>query len=194
MNPLTKAVLLELSEIYPASIHYGELLDKAKARVESEGVEHAAMIDQGISSLPSDLLLAYGINLVELRGSCDRFITAIEERPFVSALARRQVALGMSQVTTLSHKLSSLDSFAARLLSLLDGTRDRFQLVEDLLGLVVNGELDVRSPDGERLSDQGEIEERLACGVDVVLSDLRRGGLLERRAADRGSRGGRLRV
>ena len=56
------------------------------------------------------------------------------ERPRASELARQELALGDETVTNLDHETIGLDERMRRLLTLLDGTRDREMLTRELGG------------------------------------------------------------
>src|SRR5262249_26325014 len=61
------------------------------------------------------------------------YTTAISERPMASRLVRAQVARD-AMVTNLAHRsVHVADEMGRRLLSLLDGTRDRETLLDELM-------------------------------------------------------------
>ena len=70
--------------------------------------------------------------MVELRTVAPCFVTQAGDRPIASPLARVQAAEGESRLVTLRHDWTTLDHAGlARLLMLLDGTRDRASLAEE---------------------------------------------------------------
>jgi hypothetical protein len=105
-----KRALVRLGEVWPDAVAVAELGD---------GVEEP-------------LLRAYAANLVQLHVWAPRLATAPSERPVASALARHQAAEG-TRVTTLRHTSVEVpDDLGRRLITLLDGTRDRAALVREL--------------------------------------------------------------
>ena len=78
------------------------------------------------------LLRAYAVNLVQLHVWAPEIATLPSERPVASALARLQAASG-TRITNLRHgTLEVPDELGRRLITLLDGTRDRAALLREL--------------------------------------------------------------
>jgi SAM-dependent methyltransferase len=78
------------------------------------------------------LLRAYAVNLVQLQVWAPEIATAPSERPVASALARLQARAG-SRITNLRHgNIEVPDDLGRRLITLLDGTRDRAALLREL--------------------------------------------------------------
>lgn len=159
-EPVIKAALGALRARWPVSVPFGELLQLARADTiaSSRGRGRTEIADRDV--LGEALLRAYAVNLVELRTHEPPFVVVPGERPRASAVARRQAALGPA-VTTLRHNAMRIDDETGRrLITLLDGTRDRAALAREL------AEGADPSPD-------------LAAKLDRKLSELARLGLLE---------------
>jgi SAM-dependent methyltransferase len=111
--PLAKAAILYLTARWPLAVPFGEL--------------------PGASAALADLLLTiYASGLLELHIVPLRFALEVSERPRAFALARLQAESG-SFVTTGRHSTVELDDdLGRRLVTLLDGTRDRAALLKDL--------------------------------------------------------------
>ena len=78
------------------------------------------------------LLRSYAANLVQLHAMPPPLTTSVSERPEASPLARHQARSGQL-VTNLRHTSVRLeDDLGRRLVVLLDGTRDRAQLLHEL--------------------------------------------------------------
>jgi methyltransferase-like protein len=71
-------------------------------------------------------------------------------------------------------RLTDLDQ---RLLPLLDGTRDRAELVDRLTERALAGDITVQK-DGKRLADPADVKAALAAVIDHALSNLAAQGLL----------------
>jgi hypothetical protein len=95
----------------------------------------------GASAALADLLLKiYHSGLLELHVVPSRFTLEASERPRAFSLARLEAGSG-SLVTTRRHTTVELDdALGRRLVTLLDGTRDRAALLKDLEA-AVNGPL-----------------------------------------------------
>jgi methyltransferase-like protein len=112
-----KIALCRLSEIWPQALRFPELPPGS---------------DTG--RLAEVLLQGYRVGLLELHTLPPQFATAAGERPVASPLARLQVQDG-PVVTTLRHTLVELDdAIDRRVLQLLDGTRNREALIEEVRG------------------------------------------------------------
>jgi SAM-dependent methyltransferase len=111
--PLAKAAILYLAARWPLAAPFGEL--------------------PGASAALADLLLKiYASGLLELHVVPSRFTLEASERPRAFSLARLQAG-SESFVTTLLHSTVGLDdALGRRLVTLLDGTRDRASLLRDL--------------------------------------------------------------
>jgi hypothetical protein len=107
-----KAALVRLGEAYPRALPVAEVTD-------DEDVRDA-------------LLRAYTANLVQLHVWSPRLPATVPERPTASALARLQAARGV-HITNLRHDSVEVpDDLGRRLITLLDGTRDRAALLQEL--------------------------------------------------------------
>jgi SAM-dependent methyltransferase len=107
-----KAALLRLGEAWPAAVPVAEL-----------GGDHA---------VAEMLLRAYAANFVHLHVWAPDLATEPSERPVAFAPARLQAGRG-TRVTTLRHaEVDVPDELGRRLITLLDGTRDRAALLREL--------------------------------------------------------------
>ena len=164
-HPLARAVLSRLADAWPHSIAFEELLDVK----ESSATQ---------LSLGEFLLTAAAAGAVELRTRAPELATAPGERPLASALARWQANRGPLVSTLAGASVKLEGSLARNLLLLLDGTRDRRAIVEQLGNLVEAGQL---SPiEGGVPITPARAKERLAAVLDNKLLDLARLGLLVR--------------
>lgn len=126
-NPLIKNALLHLGNIWPKTIHFNELLDYARIACGDEQNEK-----DSLKALTDMLLRAYAGAVVEFHVLPARYIVQPSEKPVASPLARLQSIEGV-KVTNLRHYTIKIeDPVGHRLLQLLDGSRDRTQLVDEL--------------------------------------------------------------
>jgi SAM-dependent methyltransferase len=106
-----KAALVALGDAWPGAVPVAE--------VDGDAVCEA-------------LLRAHAVNLVQLHVWAPEIATAPSERPVASALARVQAAAG-PRITNLRHgSIEVPDDLGRRLITLLDGTRDRAALLREL--------------------------------------------------------------
>ncbi|HEX5616818.1 MAG TPA: class I SAM-dependent methyltransferase [Solirubrobacteraceae bacterium] len=108
-----KAALVALGDAWPAAVPVAEL-------------------DGDDDAICEALLRAYAVNLVQLHVRAPEIAITPSERPMASALARLQAATG-SRITNLRHgSVEVPDELGRRLITLLDGTRDRAALLREL--------------------------------------------------------------
>jgi methyltransferase-like protein/cyclopropane fatty-acyl-phospholipid synthase-like methyltransferase len=168
VEPVVKAALYHLCEIWPKAEPFEQLLRQAFAGVESapDDVRTQELRER----LANDLLLAFGVNMVEFRTKEDSFVTTLSERPRASDLARRQ-SLESHLVTNQLHETLTLDVFSLHLLRLLDGSRDRQALLLELTKLVTDGILLVHR-DGQQITEGSPLTDALTESLDECLEKL----------------------
>jgi len=139
-HPLGKAALTTLSRAWPVALAFEELVGRARALAASEGASGENFHDP--SALAEDarmlgelVLRTYAANLVELHVYAPPLAVEPGERPLASAVARLEIERG-NKVTNLLHGTVQVqDKLCAALLRLLDGTRDRTTLRDELRSL-----------------------------------------------------------
>jgi hypothetical protein len=131
-HPLAKAAMLHLGRVWPRSVPFPELLQIARALSERDEAGEGAPLADDSAWLSDSILKLYVARLVELHLHAPAFASEVSERPLGSALARAQIQNGHSVSNLLYGSVEIDDETARRLLSLLDGTRDREQLLAEL--------------------------------------------------------------
>ncbi len=176
-EPLVKAAMVALAEVWPQAVPFRELLKRARALVPAggEGVDETP----DVRILGQSLLTFYAsasTSLVELSLRPPRLTAQVSERPVVGALARAQAAVGTT-VTNRRHQLMPLGDLERHLVTLLDGTRDRQALLEGLSAWTSREWRPIQK-DGKLLSDGPERLAALGEMIDQQLTAFSRGGLL----------------
>jgi len=123
-------------------------------------------------------LRAYAGGLVEFSLVPPRLVTAPSEKPKASALARLQSLEGPEAVNLRHFNLRVEDSLTRRLLQLLDGSRDRDALVDELVALVTSGAAAVETDNGRITNSAEEVRGFLAAELEKRLAELAEMGLL----------------
>ena len=126
-QPVTKAAMLALAAIWPASLSFDALCDEASARLGGA----TPIGPEERQRLAFELLQAFAGGVLELHSGPPAFDVVPAERPQASALARLQAARG-AQVTNLRHQPGALDDAARRLIALLDGEHSRDAIARSL--------------------------------------------------------------
>lgn len=174
-HPLAKATMTRLSELWPQTISFNELLTDVKSRLKPDAEE--ATDGQTASSLSDILINTYAVGLIELHTRPSQFASNAGERPTASRLARLQAQTG-EMVTNLRHATIRLeDDLVRRLLLLLDGTRDRAALLNELRRMIESNEVSIETGNSDDPRDE---QENLSAGLERSLNSLARLALLER--------------
>jgi methyltransferase-like protein/SAM-dependent methyltransferase len=164
-QPLIKAAFQYLSEIWPQSASFDELLNAARERIAPTKVNDPAMLESQRQLLGADLLTAYASNGVVFRTEKADFITYVSEMPRASDLARYQ-ATTKEHVTNQLHETIPADVFTRNLIAILDGTLNKAEILEEMHTLVKNGTLFVHK-DGKQLTEG----EPLKLALKEVVND-----------------------
>jgi hypothetical protein len=138
-HPLAKAAIYELGDIWPQTLCFDDLLATARARLATNCYATGSSLEEDAALLEDVLARTYEGGLIELYSRPPQFVAAASERPVASALARLQIA-SAAVVTNLRHSNVCIeDSLGRHLLSLLDGSRSRAALLEDLARFAESG-------------------------------------------------------
>jgi len=131
-HPLAKAAMLHLGHIWPAAISFSDLLHTARSLSGRDATSVGLPVEEDSAWLSDMLLKLYAASFIELHRYVTACSTKVSEKPVASALVRAQLRTG-HQVTNLRHASVSVDDESGRiLLSSLDGTRDRAQLLAEM--------------------------------------------------------------
>jgi methyltransferase-like protein len=140
-HPLAKAAILHLGSVWPQAVPFAELLRTARTMTGRDDPSASAPIAEDSNWLSDMLLRLFAADFVGLCVHAPKFVSMVSDRPAASPLVRAQVRAGLS-VTNLRHASIALEDEAARqLLLMLDGTRDRRQLLSDIRSQLASGEV-----------------------------------------------------
>jgi len=173
-HSLAKAALLHLGEAWPRAIGWGELTGVARASIGGE----IAVADEDEFILAEIMLAAAKSGLIQLHVYSPQFVTGVSDRPVASRLARMQAGWSRT-VTNLLHKNVEVDDdLGLLLLRLLDGTRDRAALCDEMLAFIERNGGFTRA-DGSVVSDQREMRDMVANAIEANLQKIARMALLK---------------
>ncbi len=158
-QPVVKEAFRRLGQIWPGSASFDELLaasGPAKIVGREEDAEHLA----------TSLLAMFRRDLITLMTDVPTQATAVSERPVASARLRQQLGYDRPILTNLRHaEMEVQDAAVRQLLTLLDGTRDRAMLRQEL-----GDWLDKVRPQAPTLPTREWVDENL----DMVLTGFAR--------------------
>jgi methyltransferase-like protein/cyclopropane fatty-acyl-phospholipid synthase-like methyltransferase len=174
-RPILKAAMAALAEVWPGTLSFEELLRRCRTRLSIPG--DAPTQDDDARALASGISDGYvGSDLVELHGTAIRIAHEPGERPQVAPTVRLGAASGRA-ITNRRHEVVPLPDFARHLLPLMDGTRDKRVLVDELVRLALAGEVRVQR-DARIVTDTEELRAALAALLDRALTDAATNALL----------------
>jgi methyltransferase-like protein len=173
---IVAAALVHLHERWPNAVHMPRLFYESRQKLSASRVEASSEITQKSAELSSAILQLALRGVIELHAFPTSFDTRVSKQPRASAYARLE-AKTHSKVTNLRGESVQLDEFARRLLTLLDGQKDRGHLLSAIMRDVRSGEL-VLQRDGDSADRRGSDELFVAAAVDACLSKLGRAALL----------------
>jgi methyltransferase-like protein/SAM-dependent methyltransferase len=140
-HPLAKAAMSHLGRVWPQALPFSELLNAARALAQRDTSDGEATLQEDSNWLSEMVVRLYAANFLELHTQAPAFVTKVSAQPVASALARAQVE-HTSSVSNLRHASVEVEDDAARqLLLLLDGTRNREQLLAELRRRANSGEI-----------------------------------------------------
>lgn len=165
-NPLIKAALLHLGKIWPGTIHFEDLLDHARS------VSGVQMNRQESATTLADMLLrAFAGAVVEFHLLPPNYVIQPSEYPVASPLARLQSIEGV-KVTNLRHYAIKIeDPIGRRLLQLLDGSRNRVQLIDELTKWVIAEKVALPRLEVEKRSEV-QVREKIDGQLENSLIEL----------------------
>ena len=165
LSPLAVTTLAVLGDRFPARLHFRELLQAVRGE------------EADAPALTEFLLEAFSWGVVDLHPTAAPLTLEVSERPVASPLARLQA--GRQQVVTnLLHGPIKLHGpLAAKLVTLLDGTRDRAAILKALSPLIERREV-VLQQAGQPVDNLSTARRILAEELPAQLARLARLGLL----------------
>ena len=167
-HPLTKAALLYLGRIWGQSVEFSELLQKAKQMLEAESFADKDWEAQFKTARAIFFQICFNTDLIDLSLYRPKAFTQRSEKPRVNALARRQLVDAGNVATLLNKDIKIEDEVSRHLLELLDGTRDRRDLLAQMSDFIKNG---------DSIEGRQELLDNLPNWMEESLSQLTRMGM-----------------
>ena len=169
-HPATKAVLAYLGEIWGRSIKTNELLDGGKQIVMNAGGTSDDWQSEFETTRTILLQIALASDLIELHAYAPQATQEVGDRPQVNRLSRWQLRDATNVLTLLNKDLKLEDDTAKHLLMIMDGTRNRDEIVSEM-------RLFVRSAPG--VQDRKDLIRDMPGWVNASIEELSRLGLFE---------------
>jgi methyltransferase-like protein/SAM-dependent methyltransferase len=169
-RPLLKAAMTVLQQTFPGTLTFDTLRRQARERLGGNPDE-PARAGEDTTLLAVGLLNCYmSSDLIELHGMPITFARTAGPRPVALPHARLSAA-AHGVAANRRHEVIRLNEFDRRLLPLLDGTRDRPTLVNELTELALSGALTVRR-ENTPITDRDGIHAALTSIIDEALAKV----------------------
>lgn len=173
--PLAKAAIFHLSEIYPRTVRFDDLLAPA-FQLLGKTPPLNDEFDEDSRTLAELLIKTYGAGGVEFHLHVPRLTVVPGERPLASLLARLQLQQRSTITNLLGVNIRIDDLLGRQLLLMLDGTRDRQTLGNEIRALV---DANMQTQNGRPgPSDKTNVLQDLPKQLEEKLADLGRLGFL----------------
>jgi len=138
-SSITKAAFAVLHSYWPEAIAFDQLYARACAALGRADTMGAAMTNPEFAMLVNDFLRAFLAGVAGLHCAPSGARNDVSECPVAFAPARYYAGRGRRKLPNARHNVVTLDDFLADLLPLLDGTRSRAALVDQLTGRLTRG-------------------------------------------------------
>jgi methyltransferase-like protein/cyclopropane fatty-acyl-phospholipid synthase-like methyltransferase len=176
-NPIIKAALLVLTERWPETMPFDQLLDEALRRIKLDP-SNKAQREQYANYLSENMILCLAClaqRAVMLYTTPPPMVSRAGDRPEVFRISRHQ-AQKEARVTSLLHELVQLGDFDRQLVRVIDGSRTQQDLLDKLAADVRSGAL---KPSANVSNEPAQLHAALAKALSDSLSRFGRLGLLQ---------------
>jgi SAM-dependent methyltransferase len=170
-HPLAKAALCILGEKFPQALPFPELVEQARSRLGRAG--SGTETEPEVAELAEFLFLTDAVHFVKLLAHVPPWVTTLSERPCASPLVRWQAAAGFPITNVWYQPMKIEDPLLRHFLGLLDGTRDRAALVDELAAFMRANAIFVKQGD-EPITDPQRIHQLLAGALETNLANFAR--------------------
>jgi len=170
-RPLLKAAMKVMNTRWPSTTPFEELSLEARKLLGGNPPD-ATQTEEDAKTLALGLVNTYiSSDLIELHAVAIPVNRQAGDKPHVIASARERVLAGGNSVANRRHELVKLTDLDLRLLPLLDGTRDRAAILNDLVQKSLTGDLKV-AKDGQPITSEEEIRTALQSVLDPAINNL----------------------
>jgi SAM-dependent methyltransferase/methyltransferase-like protein len=135
-HPLTKAAFFYLGKIWKDSTTFDELVEACRELLSSESGAEIEIDEQKERELGEMIFQIYAPSFLRFHTHQPAFAAKPGEKPVASALARWQSRFDDTVSTLLCTQFIIKDDLGKELLRLLDGTRDRSRLIDDMTDFI----------------------------------------------------------
>jgi len=181
-SPVTKAALVVLGKVFPANMHFEELLKLARENLSADHNTKVSLLEDRVT-LGMELLIAYSVNLLKLSTTSNQALPIFDlkdgtKKILVSEHIRYQ-ARNSNSVTNLNHERVILDEGARQIVSLLDGSHDELSLKQAFYELIRTEVLVLKTEKGKKIMPKPDSVQVTGL-LMTTLENLAKAALLSR--------------
>jgi methyltransferase-like protein/SAM-dependent methyltransferase len=169
-NPLVKAALRYLGQIWPRTVAFDELFSIAQSSLASVSIKDAQTHEREKQAVAADILSLYASGFIVLRSHPSPFVTEVSQNPHASEVARFQVKTS-NVLTNRVHEAVTADLVAQHLIDVCDGKRNREQILDEMVSRVKSGAINIHK-EGKKVEDDAAIREIIGPMIDTSLQNL----------------------
>jgi methyltransferase-like protein/SAM-dependent methyltransferase len=170
-RPLLKAAMKVLNARWPSTTPFSELVREARKPLGGNP-DDPKQAEEDVRTLTLGLVNTYiSSDLIELHAVSIPVSRDPGPKPKVIPSARERVIEGAMSVANRRHELVKLTDLDLRLIPLLDGTRERPEILEALVQKALINDLRVQK-DGRPLTNPNEIRSALNSVLDQALTNI----------------------
>jgi methyltransferase-like protein len=176
-EPLMKAAMLHLRDIWPRTVPFRELIDTARGRLsEGPSFVNAEQDQKDSLALAEPLLRCYATSHIDLTRFPLNVNLDISATPRASLLARHQ-AESTGEVTNLWHQTTKINDLQRQILGCLDGSTDRTGIIAALTAAIQSGKMAIHEK-GRPVTEVERVAQIMDSVIDENLLALAKKGLL----------------
>ncbi len=172
--PIIKAALLVLSERWPQTVQFEELLDESLRRMGHDPHSASVQREKVAEFLAENMVQCFSQRAIQFFPVALPLPADPGEKPRGFRIARLQ-AEKETRVTSVLHELVQLNDFDRQLLQLADGNRTRKEIADRFASDVQEGKLQA----SKQFTDPSQLQAALEKALDEGLKRLQRVALLE---------------
>ena len=167
-QPLAKAALFYLGQIWARSAGFFEIIDAAREVLISRGYKTDDWQAEFETASAIFLQICCQTDLIKLHLRQSKAAAVIGEKPKISDFARWQLRDSVDLLTLYNIGITFEDEFTRRLLDLLDGTRSRTEIFSEMRSFAESEEV---------IKDEKNFTAELSKRLDIILQQLARIGM-----------------
>lgn len=171
-HPLTKAALFHLSEIFPRSVSFDELVENSKNIVKNQSDEAQEFSETDVEILKDIVLKIFASDFVSFFTYEPQIASEVGEKPKADEFIRWQAKNSDTLFSRRFRTKKIEDEFSRQLLILCDGENAREQIAEDFREKISDGRLTLADE-----SLKQEFIENLPEAIDNQLRQAAKFGL-----------------